>query len=214
MMSGRKGKQPYGCFENNMALLKERNPELAERVAYVEISSQWNMFLAEDGLTTARKIMENDHVHALHSSVSPKKEAEKWAVLLPRNAATLVALGFGLGYHLLSLEGSRYPPSLAIVEADVEVFKLAMNLSDLAPVFSNKKVHIFVGEKLSEIKGFIVSLPHSGLAYREFLPSTFLHPNYYQRVKEILEDRIYKDRLKENPGLSEGIMNLLEETKR
>jgi len=203
-----------GYFEKNVGALKERYPIVAERLADLEVQSPWVISHSENGQKTVRKHLGEEDLIYIHSRVSPKREAQQWASLVPDNAERFIVLGFGLGYHLLALQRIRYPKSLVIIEVDLELFRLAMKLVNLTPILQDSGVHLFIGDKISEIRDFLNNLSPRSILYREYLPSTSLHPEYYQRIKEMLEDYIHKNRLMKDPVLSQGIITLLDEIKR
>lgn len=201
-------------LEENLAALRKKDSILADRVCNLILDSNWEIYHAVDGLKTIKKVLGDHLFRFIHSSVSPKKEAERWAALVQDESETSIILGFGLGYHLLALQKSNPANELVIIEADIELFYLAIKLINLNSIIQNSKVHFLIGERMSSIKEFFYSLSPNSLSYKAHLPSTGLHSEYYQSIKEILEEYIFKNRLMKNQVLSQGIMRLLEETKK
>lgn len=200
--------------EKNLNVLKKRSPVLAEKLADFNLESHWEVYPTTDSLETVKKVSAKGHSHYIHSRFSPRKEAEKWTYLLPPNMETFVALGFGLGYHLLALQRKYHLDRLAVIESDIELFLLAMKLVDLTTILQDPRVYLFIDDKISEIRDFLNNLSPGSVSYRGYLPSISLHPEYYQPIKEMLEDYIFEYRLRESPVLSEGIAKLLAEAKR
>jgi hypothetical protein len=201
------------AFEINLDALRAYDPVLANRVSCSNLKPHWEICLTEDGLNTVRKIMGKDHFYLIHSRISPKREAEKWAELIQSATETFALLGFALGYHVLALKRRYNAEALIIIEADLELFMLAMSLVDLTPILNDQRVHLFIGKEISEISDFFSNLPPTSISYGEYLPSTSLHPGYYLSMKEILERYMFKYRERRHPELSQDIINLLEETK-
>ncbi|MFH1624073.1 MAG: hypothetical protein ABID54_02825 [Pseudomonadota bacterium] len=200
-------------FHKNLHTLRERYPVLAHRFADLAPKFTWEIYPTSDGLRTAKKILGEGQFRYIHSRVSPKKEAEKWTGLLGSAAETVVVSGFGLGYHLLGLHGSYPRSSLVIIEVDLELFQLALKLANLTPILRDPKVHLLIGEDIPVIEEFLKSLSPTSITYREFLPSTDLHPEYYRSVRKIAENCILRHRLRKDREFSRGIMRLLDETK-
>jgi hypothetical protein len=200
-------------FQINLDALRAYDPVLANSVSCFNLKTHWDICPTEDGPKTVKKILGENRFHFVHSSVNPTKEAEKWADLVQCTSKMLVVLGIGLGYHLLALKEVSPPDTLIIIEADLELFSLAVKLVDLTPIIRDLKVHLLIGKKASEVKDFLNNFHKSSISYREFLPSTSLHPEYYQSIKEILETCMFRYRLLENPELSQELVRLLEETK-
>ena len=212
-MHDKVGKEIGGCLKRNLDVLSRRDPVLTERLADLKIQSPWVISHSENGQKTVRKHLGEEDLIYIHSRVSPKREAQQWAALVPDNAERFLVLGFGLGYHLLALQRKPYPKSLVIIEVDLELFQLAMKLINLTPMLRDSRVFLFIGDKISAIRDFLKNVSPSSISYREYLPSTSLHPEYYQRIKEMVEDYIHKNRLMSEPVLSQGIITLLDETK-
>jgi Glycosyltransferase Maf N-terminal domain len=80
---------------------------------------------------------EHGRLVSLHSAQDPWREAESLAERATLEASqTVVALGMGLGYHLLTLLPRLSPTNhLIIVEKEPEVFLAALSALDLTPLW-------------------------------------------------------------------------------
>jgi hypothetical protein len=200
-------------FEKNLSSLSTKNPVLTQRLTGLHLKPQWEVFQTEDGLKTVKKLFGECHSCCIHSCFSPKKEAERWAALVRNQSDTSIIFGLGLGYHLLELQRNTLVKTLVIIEADLELFYLAIKITDLTPIIQHPKTHLLISEKIPVIKDFFNNFPQSSISYREYLPSTGLHSEYYRSAKEILEGYMFNHRVQKHPELSQGIMRLLDESK-
>ena len=82
----------------------------------------------------------------LHSPREAWKEADALAALAPQaSSRPLLALGLGLGYHLLRLLPRLEPEqSLVIVEQEPEIFWTTLNTLDLTPLLSRPHTTLVV----------------------------------------------------------------------
>jgi len=202
-----------GYLKNNLNALAIRDPLLADRLADFSPESDWQIYSSKDGLITVKRICGAGCFRYIHSRVSPQNGADKWTEFARVNAQTLVVLGFGLGYHVLTLQEKCPPDALVVIDADLDLFHLAVRLTDLRPIIRDPKAHLLIGKTISEVKDFLNKLPENSTSYREYLPATGLYPEYYQSVKDTLENLVFKYRLMKDPDLSQGIVKLLEETR-
>jgi len=141
------------------------------------------------------------------------REAQRWASAIQSTSETLVVLGIGLGYHLLSLRASESARTLVAVDGDLALFGLAVRLLDLSDVIMDPNVHLLVGKEAQEAGCLLGDHAGSTVSYREYFPATRFHPNYYRIIRDGLEDLMYRCRLSETPDLSRGVVRLIEETK-
>lgn len=202
-----------GYLEKNLNALAIRDPLLADRLADFNPESDWQIYHSKDGLITVKRICGADCFRYIHSRVSPQNGADKWTEFARVNAQTLVVLGFGLGYHVLTLQEKCPPDTLVVIDADLDLFHLAVRLTDLRPIIRDPKAHLLIGKTISEVQDFLSNFSESSLGYREYLPATGLHPEYYQYTKDVLEDTTFKYRLLKDSTLSQGVVKLLEETR-
>jgi hypothetical protein len=204
-------KESHKTFEENLKLLKKRNIVLAGRVEEHEIQHCWERCRAQNGQLTARKLLGEGVVRYVHSRHNPDREARQWARLIPQETEILTVLGFGLGYHTIALKKQNYRGLLIIIEADLGLFQHALGSVDLKPVLDDSRTHLFVQENPERIKKFLNHLNPGILRYRAYPPATDLYPDYYQTIRDMLEEYIFERRLQEAPALSQGIRKLLSE---
>jgi len=202
-----------GYLKNNLNALSIRDPLLADRLADFSPESDWQIYHSKDGLITVKRICGAGCFRYIHSRVSPQNGADKWTEFARVNAQTLIVLGFGLGYHVLTLQEKCPPDALVVIDTDLDLFHLAVRLTDLRPIIRDPKAHLLIGKTISEVQDFLSNFSESSLVYREYLPATGLHPEYYQHTKDVLEDLTFKYRSLKDPALSQGIVKLLEETR-
>lgn len=200
-------------IKKNIKSLIRTNPILAERVKdCFSKADEWEMCPAENGQITAKHRLKNGLFRYIHSRINPEREAERWAAVDATEFKNIVILGFGLGYHVHALQRRNTFSQMIIVEADLELFQLALKSVDLAPILQDQRIHLSIGEKPSAFKGCLYNLFPDVTSYRLFLPSIDLNPEYYQSIRGILEDYIHVCRLKKDPLLSQGVMELLDAT--
>ncbi|HOT45784.1 MAG TPA: DUF115 domain-containing protein [Spirochaetota bacterium] len=134
-----------GHFESNMAVLKQRFPDLHGRVAAA----------ADDGSVEAVETKTGGHVPAVtkegkrlfvHSRFDPVKEAERFIGEIDTSAFDLyIVFGFGFGYHLEELLKRTGGDSLVLViEKSPLMLRKAMERRDLAPVLAGERFFMLV----------------------------------------------------------------------
>lgn len=137
-------------WEENLRVLKEVHPRLAERVEGVTGDAPCEVVPSAGGWPTARW-RDGGHVH---SAVDPWREARRLvdgAGL--EDPDVVVVLGLGLGYHVMEMH-RRFPGARAIVvvEAEAGMFRAALAANDLRPVLGSERVHWLVGAGEAEIR--------------------------------------------------------------
>lgn len=158
-------------FEKNLAVLRRRDPPLADRMEKREERGRIPVEIAANGEPTVKI-----GGFALHSSRDPGKEGRNWAQRaaaehdLPASGKATV-LGFGLGYHLKGLAALKIGGT--VVEPDPGLFAAALEHLDLTDVLESFRVLTGISpEKLRRAHGDDLGrtmLPHP--------PSLRLHPD-------------------------------------
>lgn len=171
-----------GFFEKNLALLKAKDTDLAERVEGLGKRDPFPVDSAGNGEPTIKL-----RGIALHSFRDPSREGENWAGRaalendLPRSGKVTV-LGFGLGYHLKGLAVRGIEGT--VIEPDLELFAGALKHLDLSEVL--EKFRIMAGPHVDSIRR-----RHSDLLLGTVLshsPSLRLHPDTLGSLRSYGED--------------------------
>jgi len=199
-------------FDENMRVLQERAPALADMVRGHGGQPSWETVPARSGQVTARTVSGEGLVRHIHSCYDPEKEALRWAELAPRDTETLAILGFGLGYHAVAIRRMHHSGPLVIIEGDPGLFHLALRSVPLTSLLDDPRTHLFVQESSDSIEEFLDDLNPGSLGYLPYFPVTDLYPEYYGPVRDLLERRIFECRLRDEPALGREIGELLQET--
>jgi spore maturation protein CgeB len=124
----------------------------------------------------------------LHSTRRALAEAEELAQAAPTGKARyLVALGLGLGYHLLTLlphlDEDQY---LILVEHEPEVMWAALSTLDLRDLLSRPRTMLIVSPEAKEavrhLRHNLLEGNGNGLSFWGHPPSLRAHKGYYQEV--------------------------------
>lgn len=129
-------------LERNLALLERSDPAAAAAIGAATPSPRSALVASRKGPPTLQLQLEDERTLLLHSRIDPEREGESLAAdhrLGPSDCG--LVLGFGLGYHALSL--AREAPrgaSLVIVEPHVGRLRQAFEANDLAPLLERSEV--------------------------------------------------------------------------
>jgi spore maturation protein CgeB len=157
-------------FEKNMAILRRRDPHLAEMAVELPARSRIPVEFARNGEPTVKV-----GGFALHSFRDPGKEGLNWAQRAVEEhylheGDAITVLGFGLGYHLKGLAELKIRGT--VIEPDLVMFVTALEQLDLTDVLENFQVIVGVSlERLRRSHGEV--LAGTILAH---LPALRLHP--------------------------------------
>jgi spore maturation protein CgeB len=191
-MRNASAKKAGGCKETwakNLAALKARPEDLdfLPPLPHCPPVFQKVKFLA--GEHPSLKVMgEEGRGVTLHSTRRAWAEAEEWARAAPLGKSSyLVALGLGLGYHLLSLlPHLREDQHLVLVEQEPEVLWAALSTLDLTRLLSRPRTRLVVRPEAEEavrhLQGMLPRREAQGPAFFGHPPSLRAHKAYYQEV--------------------------------
>ena len=185
-------KQGEGCletWERNLAALKARPEDLDFLPHLPSCPPEFVRVKLLTGEHPSLQVMgEEGRGITLHSTRRAWAEAEELAQTAPLGKSRyLLALGMGLGYHLLSLlphlTEDQY---LIMVEQEAEVMWAALCTIDLTTVLSRPRTMLVVGSTAEEVVRHLRhGLPRGGdesLAFWGHPPSLRSHKAYYQEV--------------------------------
>ncbi len=164
-------------FEKNLLVLKERNPGLSETIERQKPDSQHEIVKIKSG----KMSLKVDNI-LLHSLYDPEKEAEEWVTHYEEKidaAASIVVLGFGLGYHIAEL-CKRTEKEIIVFEPRLEILSTALQSVCLSSAL--KKIRIVTGER-------IPSLGNNPLAVLQHKPSVSISRRYFEKLLTRMEAR-------------------------
>jgi len=122
-------------LEKNLAVLRERQPDLAGGLAGLSRSPEVERLESPGGLPVHRC-----RGTLLHSRLDPVREAVRWAEKW--EAPPKVVVGFSGGYHLEALLERGAAPDLTVVEPDGPLLRTVLEDRDLTPLL--KRIHLVV----------------------------------------------------------------------
>ncbi len=173
----------------NLAVLRERNPVLADRIAALdsELPPDLECISTPSRMVAARFIPRGGgSSRALCSTYDPLREAERWAETDPVSSPiNLIFLGVGLGYHVLKyLERfGRYARSVTLIEFYPHLFRLALSVGDFRAVLRAESCLCLVGERLDDLSELLAPLRTQFMVHNikilHHRPSQHVNEPYY-----------------------------------
>jgi hypothetical protein len=157
-------------FQRNLFLLAEKDPSLLARVE--NSVSEERLIKAEDGELTMRA-----GSLYLESSISPKKQAVRFARLFAGKSDRFLFLGCGLGYHINELLGTGKTGIL--IEQDIEMFRAALFVLEPAVI---GRLLLVIGFPAEEAVMKIPTPALAGSAMVTHPVSGRIWPRYYEAV--------------------------------
>ncbi|MGV8056597.1 MAG: hypothetical protein AB2L12_00980 [Smithellaceae bacterium] len=198
-------------FKNNLRLLSRKNKQLAATLQTTGISSATRVFPARSGLITAEITIAPNRIKLIHSAVDPLQDAREWAEMQKISADVFVLLGMGLGYPALALLDSGLPGKLLIAEKDTVIFKLATLHCDLTGILENEKVYLFIGDEANDLLPYLQKEKTDSLTYGIYHPATVLHPGFYEKISQNLDNIIFERHKMHDPQTSSMLEEALKE---
>lgn len=174
-------------FRENLFVLKQVNPDLAESIEKLQAVDALEILETKTGLKSLR--VENI---LLHSQYDPVKEAEEWVKHYEESINTgslIFVLGFGLGYHILEL-CKKTQKEITVFEPRLEIIRAALESVCLTPVL--ERIRIVTDDKIPSFDKNTAILQHK--------PSVNISPDYFEHLLA---------RLKSREGISKGIKILV-----
>ncbi len=128
----------------------------------------------------------------LHSAVDPVKEAERLVEAAFEPGGLIVALGFGLGFHLKALLDKAGPEArLVVIEPAAQVIEAALESRDLGRLLADERLELIVGpdpkeaaRRLGQIQLKAGFTPLNVFIHR---PSLMAMPGLYEPMAAELE---------------------------
>jgi spore maturation protein CgeB len=135
--------------EENLRVLAERAPGLAERIAAAPVPSGYAL---ADGDGRPTLLVDGT---PLHHPQHPEADAARWARgaldrIAAARAGAVVVVGLGLGYHIEAL-AERFDGPITVVEPDLAVWRLALSARDLSATLG--RVTVVAGDNGTQVAG-------------------------------------------------------------
>ncbi len=176
-------------WETNLQALKARDPAGDLLPALPAAPPVWRRVTLVPGLHPTLQVPgEKGRPVTLHSPREAWKEADALAARAPHlPSRPLLALGLGLGYHLLRLLPRLDPKQpLVVVEPEPEVFWAALHAMDLTPLLSRPHTALVVNADAREVINHLQGRLHLGNGRTPALwghpPSLRAANGFYQEV--------------------------------
>jgi hypothetical protein len=178
-----------GFLEKNLAVLKERHPDVARRVEDAHPLPPADTPPAKNGSPTLlAETPDGNRIH-LHSSVDPESEAKIFLDAYKIEPLdTVIIFGAGLGYHLAELAGRLSPENnIVVVEKDLSRLRSALASVDLAAFLEHPRISFIFTSGSADISGVLRSdaeqmLSHGGVHLVTHWPSLRTAPDFYHEA--------------------------------
>ncbi|MFH1744412.1 MAG: 6-hydroxymethylpterin diphosphokinase MptE-like protein, partial [bacterium] len=185
-------------LESNLDALRRRNPDLADKIRALDsrLPPYLELVPTKTPLAAVRyHSLGGEAPRALCSLYDPMREAQRWAENDPVSSPiNLIFLGIGLGYHLMAYldRFGRFAKSVALVEFDPYLFRLALTALDLRRVMDSESCHCFVAERPEDFPDLLAPLRTKFMVHNfkvlHHRPAQQLQSDYYIKVaRQIVE---------------------------
>lgn len=140
-------------FKENIKLLYQKNPTLADYIQALEIPENITVVRSQSGHPTLKVVDSSGKGRYLHSPVDPVSEAGR---LLENHSFNgddgTILFGFGLGYLAAEIARQKTPGHILYVAEGVPaLFKLAAMHTDLAYLLTDDQTFLFIGDSIRQI---------------------------------------------------------------
>jgi hypothetical protein len=183
-------------FQNNIALLKRKDPELAESLLNMDLADHFVILKSTIGAPTMIFVDPSGQARFLHSPQDPVQEAGH---LLKdtrfRSEDGTLLFGFGLGYLAKEIVKKKDPHHLlCVAEAIPEILKLALGAHDLSDVLTDEDIHFFVGERINKILDDFRPIQLKSISgnIQKFAlpPMMALYDGFYDEIEKKFHDHV------------------------
>ena len=180
----------------NIGLLAEKQPELAQRLKDAigrGAGNEIKVFPSKKG-GPAAEISSAAGPMLLCSRYDPITEARRLAgsyKIAP--TVNVVAVGFGMGYHIEELaRHSDQRDLVLVVEKELDIFCAAIKSRDLSCLIKRPNICFSIGEEPTTIFGTLkyhsLTIKANGISLVKHPPSVKLFESYYQQVFKTIDD--------------------------
>ncbi|MDR0524738.1 MAG: DUF115 domain-containing protein [Spirochaetaceae bacterium] len=147
-------------FEQNLAALFDRDPELADRLSRVKIDhKRYVFFEARSGDIVPGLIGGNKATHPLHSLVDPVHEANR-LIGADNDKGFLVFIGLGGGFSVTAALERGEVQHILVIEYDIAGLAELLSSLPYHRIFKDPRFHILVDPSNEAIESHILGYYH------------------------------------------------------
>jgi len=185
-------------FERNMLdinirALSQTNPPVSSRLAGVlPRYAQYRIIESRSGERVPARLDANGAVHALHSTMDPRKEAKR--LIDTVEEGFLVLLGLGGGFYAEAALERDDISTVLVIEFDPEAFAEQLSLLDYSHLFGNPRFRLLLDNSGLEIEQYILNIYQpvlfGGIRVIPLRPRTALAPEPFAMAGNAVEAAI------------------------
>jgi hypothetical protein len=195
-------------LEKNLKLFKKRYPQYYQ-VVIDDLDSESNFEIINNKDSFGLICKKGDKVLLINSNIDSNQEAKDIADSLSFNPGEINFLvGMGLGYLPLEIiKREKEHLNLIIVEPHLEIFKKAIRVVDLKPLFEAKDVFFVLGENpvlMPILKTLDVALLTKGSKINYYEPVREMDPDLIARISKTIKEKVSDFQLHLNTTLNQG----------
>lgn len=140
-------------FEKNLSVLRKNNPDLAMKVEKCKETGKYK--IVNTGEKNIPNLWMEEKKIFYYDFENPMQDAEQQIEHLKlRNTRVALFLGCGLGYELdvfkNKIANTQNTIGVIIVEKELEIFKLAMEITDFTEFFNKSKIKLLIASEMDE----------------------------------------------------------------
>lgn len=181
-------------FQQNIQLLRDRNPELHDILINHHAGSSFREIPTLSGYPTLLHCPDNNESPSyLHSPENPLQEAHDLISNLQFHGEDItILLGFGLGYlPLVMSDHMNGDHSIFMIEASIDILLMAFRLVDLSSILKNHKVNIFHTDQIhliwNELEKNTLNILGGEVKKLVYPPCRNIFPENYEAIEERIE---------------------------
>lgn len=210
------------AWRMNWDALTQHRPQLAARIEAIRVDENRYRLTPTQTLFPTLEIHDSSGAHLLYSRYDPMKETSRDLDRLPDGEIfTPLLLGVGLGYALRLLYDRRREQffDAILVERDPAVLRLALQTTPLHDAIADPRFHIHLGDDFDAwretARAVMPAVMSTKLQPVAHPPSQRRDPAYYQRIIDLLSQRMVQTRaefdlmVKSGPLIQENLWHNL-----
>ena len=161
-------------FQNNLALLNEKIPEIGSLLKSNFSENKYRIFPSKSGIPALSIIHPDGTNRTLHSQYDPIQEATRFIeTCLASETSNYIIIGLGLGYHLHELiKIVSNNARIIVIEKNPSLARLAFTYNDFSSVINHPGISFHIGVDPGDLEN-ILNDDRTNLAIYGYTPINF-----------------------------------------